>query len=1015
MLPLSFGNNRKPTTFIPDDMRSRLCILLSFPLLLSGFQGQAQEPLSKPDSLLREQLSRKSDSLFNSHWFAETTGYHKRDSTILDSIFIDHRKKSIRVVADRMVAYAPMRSSLVDSIEHFMRSGIDPQWEGYRITVHSNKLDLRDYVPNFYRDADEVDRSRQLRAPRKTRAPLVRNLDRSYLEESVLYGSHLAVWHSHGWYYEPGLRRWEWQRARLFQTVEDLYPMAYTLPFLVPMLENAGAQVLMPRERDIQVREVVVDNDGSTGRSVYVSGLVEGSDSAGRGFGLGRGTYSQENPFRLGSYESMAAARQASGSMQWIPEIPENGEYGVYVSYGWAERPAEDARYTVHHSGGVSEFLVNQAMGAGTWIYLGTFYFEEGLNPQKGRVALSNKSGFRRATLTGDAVRFGGGMGNIEREGMTSLRPRYQEGARYYLQYAGFPDTLVWNLNDPIHDYKDDYQSRGEWVSYLMGAPSGPAADPDAPGLGIPVDLALAFHTDAGITGSDTVIGTLGIYSTTYRKGPFPSGLSRMTSRELCDLVQSQIVDDLRSLYDSTWIRRAMWDKAYSEAFRPNVPTMLLELFSHQNFPDMRFGQDPMFRFHTSRAIYKGMLKFLSTLKGTDYVVQPLPVSHMATQLLGDTAIRVSWRPVNDPLEASAMPDHYRVYLRTNQGGFDTGRKVDTCQFILKGILPDSIYSFKVCAVNRGGESFPSEVLSAARSSAEGGGGQVAVVAAFDRVSGPAWFDDSLHAGFLPLLDEGVPWGTDLHTVGHQFDFRKDSPWLDDDAPGHGASFADLEEVVIPGNTHDFTMIHGQAILSAGFSYASLSDEILEEGQWDLSPYLALDYLAGEERSTYHSRNASGPSHEVFPGQSLQVLESYLNAGGALLLSGAHVATDVHQLGQDSLVAGLLKYRWRNSHASRKGGFYLADPQWGDYRSTLEFNAGQCMDRYAVEGADALEPADSTASTFMRYRENNMSAAVAHRGRYRVLSLGFPFESILGEATREELMELFMTFLLEEK
>ena len=42
--------------------------------------------------------------------------------------------------------------------------------------------------------------------------------------------------------------------------------MAYTLPMLVPMLENAGANVFVPRERDWQVHEVIVDNDGSTGK-----------------------------------------------------------------------------------------------------------------------------------------------------------------------------------------------------------------------------------------------------------------------------------------------------------------------------------------------------------------------------------------------------------------------------------------------------------------------------------------------------------------------------------------------------------------------------------------------------------------------------------------------------------------------------------------------------------------------------------------------------------------------------
>ena len=45
----------------------------------------------------------------------------------------------------------------------------------------------------------------------------------------------------------------------LVQTVEDLIPLAFTQPYLVPMLERAGAPVLVPRESDLQTHEVVVD------------------------------------------------------------------------------------------------------------------------------------------------------------------------------------------------------------------------------------------------------------------------------------------------------------------------------------------------------------------------------------------------------------------------------------------------------------------------------------------------------------------------------------------------------------------------------------------------------------------------------------------------------------------------------------------------------------------------------------------------------------------------------------
>ena len=61
----------------------------------------------------------------------------------------------------------------------------------------------------------------------------------------------IAVWQSHGRYYDNGTGRWMWQRPCLFQTVEDMFTQSFVLPYLVPMLEDAGAYVMLPREREL--------------------------------------------------------------------------------------------------------------------------------------------------------------------------------------------------------------------------------------------------------------------------------------------------------------------------------------------------------------------------------------------------------------------------------------------------------------------------------------------------------------------------------------------------------------------------------------------------------------------------------------------------------------------------------------------------------------------------------------------------------------------------------------------
>ena len=141
---------------------------------------------------------------------------------------------------------------------------------------------------------------------------------------------------------------------------------------------------------------------------------------------------------------------------------------------------------------------------------------------------------------------------------------------------------------------------------------------------------------------------------------------------------------------------------------------MLLELLSHQNFADMRYGLDPRFRFTVSRAIYKGMLQFICSQYHMDYIVQPLPVDNMALKMAGENEIELTWQPVADPLEPTANAEKYIVYTRIGDSDFDNGVLVDKNTY--RTALPAGmVCSYKVTAVNKGGESFPSEILSAGR------------------------------------------------------------------------------------------------------------------------------------------------------------------------------------------------------------------------------------------------------------------------------------------------------------
>lgn len=849
-----------------------------------------------------------------------------------------------------------------------------------------------------------------------------------------LTGRHIALWQSHGRYFNQEEEKWEWQRPCLFQTCEDMFTQGFVLPYLVPMLENAGAYLLLPRERDIQRNEVVADNDstcGARGNAVYrESGIW---NDAGEGFADTKDVYTgTDNPFRMGTARQalcVSPRTKATASVSWTPDIPESGEYAVYVSYKSLPSSTSAAHYTVSHLGGTSEFCINQKMGGGTWIYLGTFEFEKGSD---GYVTLDNSTPEGSllevgAIVTADAVRFGGGMGNIARsrwiapddsvtvaqEPVTSGLPRSAEAARYWLQWAG-ADTTVYYQNEGKNDYRDDFMSRGDWVA----------------GLDIPVDLSFGFHTDAGVTPSDSIVGTLAIY--TYRsdgKTTLPSGEDRLTSRMFADMVQSQLTEDLRSSFDSLWTRRSIWDRAYRESRTPSSPAMLLELLSHQNFADMKYGLDPSFRFAVSRSVYKGMLKYLSNRYGGEYAVQPLPVSHIGTEFEEGNKISISWKAVSDPLEPTAAPTGYIVYKRSADGVFDSGTIVDNkaadsgghIRFFTE-ITPGEVTSFKVVAYNDGGLSFPSEIVSIGIPKEERKGKDVLIVNNFDRISAPAWFDSGDRAGFDSSLDSGVPHGRDITYVGAMYNFGRREEWESNDRPGFGASYSDMAGEIIAGNTFDYTSVHGKAILEAGYAFHSCSNERFTDDQHISIQAGTVDLICGKQVTT-----VSGGQHKfsIFTPEMQNVINSFVSEGGNIFVSGSYIGTDledsIYPVKKDSLACiqaaafakEVLGYRHITNQASRRGK--IAPVNGGACRGMegIIWNEPNSVS-YCVESPDGIAPACNRGRTICRYSDSGISAGVAYQGNgYKAVALGFPIEAMKEETMIDNTIRTILEYFEE--
>lgn len=948
-------------------------------IFLWSFPAEGQDSES-----LKKQLDQKLNSFARQYVSSRTIK--------IDSILI--QKKKVTLFANEALEDIPFREYNVSELY----ASIAPLFpNASKIVILTRGTDIESLIPEY--DRKGRPNKKRLYSIKESKYPLTRSLSSPHEIKNGLQNRHIALWQSHGLYYAQTAHRWEWQRARMFGTVEDLFTQSFVLPYLTPMLENAGATILIPRERDTQIHEIIIDNDRSTPGSEYkeLDGEKAWSDGEKAGFGHIQATYTNgENPFTQGTYRQTVTQRKGKESLiEWIPEIPESGNYAVYASYQSFPNSTEQALYTIHHAGGETTIAVNQTMGGGTWIYLGNFKFTAHEQAHE-RIVLTNQSNKSGKIITADAIKIGGGMGNIARsplespypiEAETSGYPRFTEAARYWLQWAGMPDS-IYSKSAFHNDYQDDIYARPRWVNYLKEQTH------------IPIDMAFAFHSDAGTTPDDSIIGTLGIYMSKSNDGIYTNRKSREIARDLTDMIQTQILSDVRKVYNPQWSRRGMWNQSYIEARIPDVPTMLLELLSHQNFADMRYGLDPRFRFLICRAIYKGMLRYICFQNKQEPIVQPLPPDRLYTELVETNKVRIGWKAVQDTLEESASPTAYILYSRKDSGGFDNGTLVKGEEIILP-IETGIIHSYKVAAVNKGGISFPSEIVSVYRSPKGEKDKTVLIVNGFDRISGPASFEsaaDSL-AGFLYAVDRGVPYLNDIAFIGDQFEFRRSATWNSNDNNGHGDSYNNYAGQVIAGNTFDYPFIHGQAMAETGYSFVSCSHKSLAEGVVKPDTYPIIDLILGKQRQP------------VITPVLQDTLRSYLAQGGNLLVSGTNLFSDSWGNAQDrTFVEEVLKGKLASRNASKEGIVNSCASPYGYINGRYTFRTRPNPICYSIESVDGVLPADKLAHTILRYPENNIGAGIVYEGKYRTCLLSFPFEALQTPSERNRLMESILRF-----
>ena len=280
---------------------------------------------------------------------------------------------TVDIYASVELAYYPMRPESVKTIYDSVRSQLPENNQKGKLRIYADNQLIEDLIPLYHSTSSTAHRFTNT-----SNVPLITRTSAISQPTKGLQNRHIALWQSHGYYFKQETDEWNWQRPQLWETGEDLFTQSYVLPYIVPMLERAGATVLLPRERSTRTEEIIIDNNKGIDNTTYTE--CNGSkkwENCGVGFAHLYESYpSGHNPFTDGTSRKVATTTQSSNlsTASWGGEIPSSGIYSVYVAYSTLPESVSDAHYTVHTSCVDKEFKVNQQMGGGMWLCLGDFY-----------------------------------------------------------------------------------------------------------------------------------------------------------------------------------------------------------------------------------------------------------------------------------------------------------------------------------------------------------------------------------------------------------------------------------------------------------------------------------------------------------------------------------------------------------------------------------------------------------------------------------------------------------------
>ncbi len=484
----------------------------------------------------------------------------------------------------------------------------------------------------------------------------------------ALVGQRIAISAGHGWIpsgggYATQRSRWAFNGCGNCRGItEDFFSAELVSNFIIPLLQQMGAEVVLVREPDLSpVPEVVLD-DGDAAYSEEGSWLT--GSSAG-GFG---DDYRTNSPDDLGG---------ATYSLTGVSA----GLHRISLRWVDGQNRTPFAVVSVEHAGGVRTLNLDQTRMGRHWLDLGSYWFPAG----GGSVTLAH--GPADGYLIADALKVGGGLWE------PADKPFWQMGAVIYTPWAGAPDSVTGY---------GDVSIRPAYAEYV-GA-----------------DAYLAFHANAA--GSGGAGGTTANGISTYRYScqqysdhSSSAGATACDdppgSRDLLDEVHSGALARIRSDFDPGYNDRGRLVANFGELRTlDDTPGALIETGFFDNLatqPGRRMSDnqalhDPRWREAFAYGVAGGLARFFTPGAGPP---PPRAAGLMAVNQ-PDGSVLVSWLPTDDA-------DGYRLYSATDGRAFDEGVVVeDGTSLALDSLPAGAVYAFRVAALNSNGEGFPSQAVA---------------------------------------------------------------------------------------------------------------------------------------------------------------------------------------------------------------------------------------------------------------------------------------------------------------